>query len=387
MMRWDVVNGLLRHTTTKRYLEIGVQNGDCGSRVKACEKWGVDPAPGAGSDRHYHHLRKQASDDFFASLSDQRFGVVLVDGLHHADQVLRDVDNALKFLSDDGFVVMHDCNPQSEEAQKVPRTVRQWNGDCWKAVVRLRERADIDVFTIDSDFGIGVVRKGPNQSRVQDAPETLSYSDLVDHRDWYLRLVRPDWSEIRELLGVSEDKIHLVTAIAYDPDRNLGAAYNEIMDRLRPGDWCCFIDHDALWTTRIWYKQLLEAIETHSNVGLLTAVTNRVGQSAQVVKKAPAGHDLREHFAFGRQLADEHGVDVTDVTKGPLVSGVVLCLSKDTWEQIGKFSDGFLGVDNRAHQDVRRIGRRVLIMRGLYVYHWYRADGARHAGAPVARLS
>lgn len=180
----------------------------------------------------------------------------------------------------------------------------------------------------------------------------------------------------------------LVTAIAYDPEKNLGAAYNAIMDRLRPGDWCCFIDHDALWTTRGWYKQLLNAIDTHENVGLLTAVTNRIGQSAQIAKGAPGGHDIRAHFNFGRQLAEAHGINVIDVTRAnSVISGVVMCLSKDTWEKMGGFADGFLGVDNQAHRDVRRIKRRVLIMRGLYVYHWYRADGVKHQGAPVARAT
>lgn len=176
----------------------------------------------------------------------------------------------------------------------------------------------------------------------------------------------------------------LITAIAYDVERNLGRAYNQTMERLLPGDWCCFLDHDAIWTTRDWYRQLLEAIESRPDAGLIAAVTNRIGRKEQIAPGAPAGHDMRDHFAFGERLKAEHGAALRDVTAGPLISGVVMAISHDTWEAIGGFADGFFGVDNQAHRDARRVGRRVYMMPGLYVYHWYRADGRRHEGAPRA---
>ena len=128
--RWDVVNELLSRTQQRRYLEIGIQRGVCGSKVKASRKVGVDPAPFDSALRHFTTVCRQTSDAFFAELSrDELFDVVLVDGLHHADQVFRDVQNALLHLADGGAIVMHDCNPQSEAAQRVPREVRVWNGD------------------------------------------------------------------------------------------------------------------------------------------------------------------------------------------------------------------------------------------------------------------
>ncbi len=176
----------------------------------------------------------------------------------------------------------------------------------------------------------------------------------------------------------------LITAIAFDAERNLGRAYNQIFERLRPDDWCCLLDHDALWTTRTWFSQLATAIAENPNAGLITAVTNRIGRRSQIAPGAPAGHDVREHFAFGKELAREHGAAARDITGSSPISGVVMCLSVDTWSKMGRFKDGFFGVDNRAHHDVRTIGRRVLMLPGLYVYHWYRADGVGHPDAPKA---
>jgi GT2 family glycosyltransferase len=176
----------------------------------------------------------------------------------------------------------------------------------------------------------------------------------------------------------------LITAIAYDVERNLGRAYNETMSRLRADDWCCFIDHDAMFTTRGWYPQILAAIEENPRAGLFAAVTNRIGRKSQVPAAAPPGHDMRDHFAFGRAQFEQYGHVARDITRDSPISGVVMCMPKSAWTAIGGFKEGFFGVDNRAHRDIARAGLRVYLLPGLYVYHWYRADGVGHDGAPRA---
>lgn len=176
----------------------------------------------------------------------------------------------------------------------------------------------------------------------------------------------------------------LITAIAYDVEKNLGQAYNEIMARLLPGDWCCFLDHDAMWTTRDWYRQLLEAIQKCPEAGLFAAMTNRIGRKSQIAPGCPTSHDIRDHFKFGASQRDRFGSTAKDITKESPISGVVMCLSRETWQEMGRFKPGFFGVDNRAHHDIARIGRKVYLLPGLYVYHWYRADGVGHPNAPRA---
>ena len=176
----------------------------------------------------------------------------------------------------------------------------------------------------------------------------------------------------------------LVTAIAYDVERDLGRAYNEIMGRMLPADWVCLLDHDAVFTTRDWYKQLLSAIDANPDAGLFAAVTNRIGRKSQIAPGCPDGHDMRAHRAFGQRLLEQHGHTVRDITRDSPISGVVMVLSVDTWERMGGFSSGFFGVDNNAHRAVAKTGRKVLLLPGLYVQHWYRGDGVGHDGAPKA---
>lgn len=176
----------------------------------------------------------------------------------------------------------------------------------------------------------------------------------------------------------------LITAIAYDLERNLGGAYNEIADRLRPDDDCCFLDHDAVFTTRDWFRQLTEAIDRYPDAGLFTAVTNRIGNKEQVAPGAPAGHDMAAHRAFGQTLLEQHGTAAVDITNRHLVSGVVMCFPKLKASGV-RFAAGFFGVDNEVHRTVRSLGKRIYLLPGCYVQHWYRGAGEKHVNAPRAR--
>jgi hypothetical protein len=232
-MRWDVLNELLDGTTERRFLEIGVQHGQCGKAVRAAEKWGVDPEPLGGAERGYARFHRGSSDSFFARLgAEQFFDVVFVDGLHEAEQVYRDVENALAHLAPGGFVVMHDCNPLTEIAQRVPRASRLWNGDCWKAMVRLRQRADLDAFTINTDHGIGVVRKAPNPAPLEGVPADLGYAHLAADRERLLGLVPADrWVERlggRFALG----RVVVLTAIFGQRDNPIPAPSHDVDEYL-----------------------------------------------------------------------------------------------------------------------------------------------------------
>lgn len=179
----------------------------------------------------------------------------------------------------------------------------------------------------------------------------------------------------------------IVTMVPYCPAEqgtNLGYAYNEQMRRLREGDWACFIDHDACFTTPDWYRQLEAITARLSEPCVLTACTNRVGSPWQRVEGVgPDEHSMAYHRRVGARLRDEFGTEIEDVTGRSLMSGVVILLSKKTWETLGGFADGFLGVDNQLHQAARDRGFKVYLMRGVYVYHWYRAEQeAAASGAP-----
>jgi GT2 family glycosyltransferase len=159
--------------------------------------------------------------------------------------------------------------------------------------------------------------------------------------------------------------------------QDLGKAYNTFMSILDDNDWACFLDHDAMFTTVNWYHQIEDIINQNPNVGVFTAITNRIGNPHQryIEKSNDRIHDIKLHRAIGKTVQERYKTSVKDLTDSQLISGVVLVIKKKTWQEVGGFKCGFLGVDNDIHQKCKNHGYKVLLMQGVYVYHWYRGDG------------
>jgi len=199
------------------YLEIGVSRGQAFQRISADVKIAVDPAfrlsgrtrELADANARTTHYFETTSDDFFeneaAFLERHPVDVVLIDGLHTYEQVVRDVEYSMRYLRDDGVIFLHDCNPPFELAgrraeswddfisqQKGPLVIGIWNGDVWKAIVHLRStRPDLVVGVLKCDQGVGFVRKGQPESTLSYTPEqvrALTYADLKADRKRLLNL-------------------------------------------------------------------------------------------------------------------------------------------------------------------------------------------------------
>lgn len=192
MTRWDACNARLAKFNPSRFLEIGVKAGAVGKRVRADIKFGVDPAPTSHAHRHYTHLYRQTSDEYFADqMGYLNLSVVLIDGLHHADQVERDILNSVSHLNPLGTVLVHDCNPPDEGSQIVPRQQVHWNGDGWKVMTMLRAtRSDLRAYVIDTDEGLGIIEWSRNEPLITH-PGELTWDGLVLHRTEWLGLVNP----------------------------------------------------------------------------------------------------------------------------------------------------------------------------------------------------
>jgi hypothetical protein len=207
------------------YLEIGVSHGFAFRRITADEKIAVDPAFKlsarsrrlADAKARATHYFETTSDAFFANetafLERQGIDVALIDGLHTYTQAVRDVEDTLRYLRDDGVIFLHDCNPRNAwiaypatsyaefRAQNRWRVlgvkVDLWSGDVWKAIVELRStRHDLRVAVLKCDFGVGIVRKGVPESRLSYSAaeiEALDYADLAADRDRLLNLKPPSY--------------------------------------------------------------------------------------------------------------------------------------------------------------------------------------------------
>ena len=176
----------------------------------------------------------------------------------------------------------------------------------------------------------------------------------------------------------------ILTCTPYALDWNYGGACNKVMELLPADGWACFLDHDAMFTTPIWYRQLCEAIEQEPD-GTFVARTNRAGQPLVGIAKdehrwqIPIGvdmenHDMWYHRGLGAEFAKDATLrDVTDI--GKAMCGVMILISKPTWRAVGGFRNAWGYLDWALHLDLQRAQRRLFCLQGVYVYHWKRADG------------
>lgn len=184
MLRTDVIQKIIDKKKATRYLEIGVNNGDSFFPIEIAHKVGVDPSFAFSPERKLEWAGKNpcnataeyidaTSDAFFAKAPIEKFDVAFIDGLHTYEQSLQDVLNTLDHLNENGVIVMHDCKPphvpaalaapslQAAIDMDVPGWDGIWCGDVWKTICHLRSnRKDLRVFTLDCDFGLGIVMKG-----------------------------------------------------------------------------------------------------------------------------------------------------------------------------------------------------------------------------------
>lgn len=196
--RWDLINYLIQENNYVNYLEIGVNDALCIRQIKAAHKDGVDPNPGSEVGGGYFPEINYpiSSDEFFELIKghDIKYDIIFIDGLHHSEQVDKDVANSLNHLMPNGTIVMHDCNPPEYEIQLVPRQTGIWNGDVWKSVVKLRcTNPNLQMNVVDTDWGVGVLQFGSQEIYSKDNLEKcLDYFYMNDNREELLNIISVD---------------------------------------------------------------------------------------------------------------------------------------------------------------------------------------------------
>ena len=157
MKRTDIINHLIKQKGYKSYLEIGVQYPQSNYElVNVDYKVGIEPYPiGDWSNKN---IMPVTSDEWFKDLQ-EKYDIIFIDGLHTREQCLADILNSLKHLNDNGCILVHDCLPTAEYQTTHEDNGREWTGDVWKAIVDIQSNNDVEVCTIDTDWGIGFIRK------------------------------------------------------------------------------------------------------------------------------------------------------------------------------------------------------------------------------------
>jgi hypothetical protein len=216
MDKADIINYYLKKFQhPKSYLEIGIKNKEGNfNKIQADHKDGVDP------DHNSKCNYIMTSDKFFAK-NTTKYDLIFIDGLHTYEQAYKDVISSLRFLKDHGIIIMHDCNPENEFLQREPGTKSGWMeggwcGTVWKAFVRIRsERDDLEMFVVDTDHGVGVLKSNRIQKKLQCPDNIYTYKIFDQYRKEVLNLIsvdeflRSETTDVEETIPILQKGIGL----------------------------------------------------------------------------------------------------------------------------------------------------------------------------------
>lgn len=192
IFRYDIVNMLIKRYGFKNYLEIGVAYGDMFNNIECENKTSVDP------EQHGYTTYQMTSDEFFEQLDEnEKFDIIFIDGLHTYEQCYKDIENAAKHLSDNGFILCHDMNPTVEfyarpyEVYSAETEVSWWTGDVYKSFIKFRQNhLDYSCCLLyNCDWGIGVIKRGIGQY-VYCNIDTMTFDEFTHNKNYLMNCIK-----------------------------------------------------------------------------------------------------------------------------------------------------------------------------------------------------
>lgn len=216
---------LLENNKESAYLEIGVEYGHTFNGVKFLDKVGVDPDPKFDSDL----VVKKTSDDFFAT-NDKMFDRIFIDGMHHSEYVMRDFNNSMKFLKEDGIIFIDDIVPLTEREQlRIPpkhyyengilKYGESWTGDVWKVVYYLirhySEKFDFKLHQSEMYRGVGcfyIKSKffiPPDEQTIREI-QNYTFDDFEIYKTRMFQIINNDYKYNLSVCAVFKNEAHVL---------------------------------------------------------------------------------------------------------------------------------------------------------------------------------
>jgi len=201
--RYQIINKLTNNSD--KYLEIGVEYGECFNETHFLNKVGVDPDPKfiakngqilfkLTSDEYFkmHLIDDTMSDDCIENLFHD---VIFIDGMHQAEYFLRDVNNSIQLISEKGRIFIDDILPFNYNEQlKIPikhyyengilKYGENWTGDIWKVLYHILLHYNHNIY--DFSFYYNINFRGIGTFKIKEKFQ-INYDDIdiINNYDYF----------------------------------------------------------------------------------------------------------------------------------------------------------------------------------------------------------
>jgi hypothetical protein len=186
--RSQAINSLTK--TDAKYLEIGVEYGQTflQTHFKDENKTGVDPDPKFDIIGKKFKFIKATSDDYFKTFFELKvdtpktFDVIFIDGMHQSEYFIRDFNNSVKALKNNGSIFIDDILPLTYNEQlKIPRKHyyengilkygEEWTGDIWKVVYHILKNYSHNLLLEETKYFYNASYRGVLHLKLKDSFE------------------------------------------------------------------------------------------------------------------------------------------------------------------------------------------------------------------------
>jgi hypothetical protein len=222
MRKYEIARVLARRYGYKSYLEICTPStGGTFSRVdrklfsRRTRLMYRCPLNFSDGERIDFSTEAASGEELFNQLlqSGERFDLVFIDPWHSYVDSLRDITFGLRFVKDDGVVLIHDCSPPNAGCAAPEYRPGEWCGLTFAAYLDVvLFTSGLHYVTVDTDYGCGVIAKDnrldglcrsqPDASLVsrwRALDITQKYAFLDQNRSQLLHLISTD--DFRQRFG------------------------------------------------------------------------------------------------------------------------------------------------------------------------------------------
>jgi len=206
---------------------------------------------------------------------------------------------------------------------------------------------------------------------------TIPFDDLVSykaHKKSTPFIVFPHGKKKNKT--TTKTKVTIYENTPYNNEKDLVKAYNSFMKLIPDNSWALFRDADTLFLDSHYNELFEQAIINNPNTFCFTGVTNRINNKKQLYDEYK-GDDISIHRKIAEKLRKKYGHSCEKLTHPNYLSGFCILIKKSVWKKINGFKpwnskSKILGVDNKLHKDLIDQNESIKVIKGLYMYHWYR---------------
>lgn len=155
-------------------------------------------------------------------------------------------------------------------------------------------------------------------------------------------------------------------------DGDIGKAINTTIEHLPEDSWICLRDMDTMFLHPFQGRWIEIVAKSNPPFDLIGCSTNRLASGFQLINnKISEDVDISNHSLLAIEAFQEHKLNIEEVPAGTPLAGMFLLFRKSLWNEF-KFEERSVQFDLILSDQLHKAGKRLGIMRGLYLFHMYR---------------